>query len=679
MKEQFVLNSDAARKAILNKPEEGKKSLIICGLLITLIMAVLYLYKPTFFHFLDNRIYDTLVRSTINSSSGGGPVIVDIDEKTLSKFGQWPWPRYRVALLLEKLKRSGVSAVALDMVFADIDRTSPRVLQENMLRDLRVKINFSGVPVELADNDKVLANVFSNGPFVLGYKFIFSAEKEQVGKCSLHPVNTIVIQKGGAKEKKGFLFQPENAICNLEILSEAASSSGFMNAYPDFDGVVRRAPLLMQYEGKFYPSLSLAALVRDLDIKQVTVKTTSQGIESLSLDNREIPLDTNGNMLIRFRGKGKTFQYISAGDILSDLVPDEKIKGKIIFLGTSAAGLEELSPTPLDPAFPGVEIHTNIVDNIMNQTFFSRPYWASGLELFSLLIVGIISTLILSWSGALWSLLLMVLGAFGLWQGAHWSLQKDGIFLSPLFPLITMGCNFGILVLLKYWREEKKARARAKELLVIQDFTIRCLTSLTETRDSETGGHILRTQRYIKIFCRHLSTKPKYRGSMDIDTVEHLYKAAPLHDIGKVGVPDHVLRKTEKLSLEEFEEIKKHPVYGLEVIERAESEYTGRANTSFLRAAKEMVYTHHENWDGTGYPRGLKGEEIPLSGRIMAIIDSYDALISNRVYNKSILSHGDAVMIIARSRGLKFDPDLIDVFLEIHEKFKTVNEEFGVK
>ena len=102
------------------------------------------------------------------------------------------------------------------------------------------------------------------------------------------------------------------------------------------------------------------------------------------------------------------------------------------------------------------------------------------------------------------------------------------------------------------------------------------------------------------------------------------------------------------------------------------------ANTSFLRAAKEMVYTHHEKWDGTGYPKGLKGEEIPLSGRIMAIVDSYDALISSRVYKKSALSHEDAVALISQSRGLNFDPDLVDAFMEIHEKFRAINLEFGV-
>ncbi|MBP1735684.1 MAG: hypothetical protein H6Q53_1971, partial [Deltaproteobacteria bacterium] len=184
------MSFDAVRKAILIGPEDGKKSLFICGILVTVIMAVFYCYEPTFFHFLDNRIYDTLARSTNVSGASEDPIIVDIDEKTLSQFGQWPWPRYRVALLLEKLKASGASTIALDMVLADIDRTSPKVLRENMLRDLKVKINFSGVPEQLADNDKALANVLSNGPFVLGHKFIFSSEKGSDGKCLLHPVNT---------------------------------------------------------------------------------------------------------------------------------------------------------------------------------------------------------------------------------------------------------------------------------------------------------------------------------------------------------------------------------------------------------------------------------------------------------------------------------------------------------
>jgi CHASE2 domain-containing sensor protein len=669
------LNLDAARKAIFKGQEDGKKPLLICGLLVTVIMAVLYCFEPTFFRFLDNKIYDTFARSTDTGVTAGGPVIVDLDEKTLSKYGQWPWPRYRVALLLEKLSAAGASAIALDMVFAETDRTSLDVLQKDILRDLKVKIDVGGVPGRLADNDRTLANVLSNGPFVLGYKFFFSSEREPGGKCLLHPVSTVVIEKAGAPEKSTHLFQAQDVVCNLGILSEAVRSSGFMNALPDFDGVVRRTPLLMQYKGKFYPSLSLAALIRAFDIKHLTLNVTARGIESLSLDNKTIPLDAKGNMLIRYHGRGRTFKYISAGDILSGLVPGEQIKGKIVFLGTSAAGLEELRPTPLDPAFPGVEVHATLAHNITKKEFFLRPYWVPGLELLSLISVGIVSTLFLTWTGALWCLVLLALGASGLWQGAQWVLHSAGIFLSPLLPLITMGGNFGLLVLLKYRHEEQLAEARTKELLRVQDFTILCLTSLTETRDSETGGHILRTQRYIRTLCEHLSTKPKFRRSMDAETMEHIRKCAPLHDIGKVGVPDQVLRKPGKLSDQEFGEIKKHTVYGLVAIERAELQCAARTSTVFLRTAKEMAYTHHERWDGTGYPQGLKGEEIPLSGRIMAIVDVYDALIADRVYRPA-LSHEEAVALITQWRGLNFDPDIVDAFLEIHEKFRAINLEF---
>jgi adenylate cyclase len=672
-----VFDLNVARKTILSRPEDGRKPLLIYGLLVTAIMAVFYCYEPTFFRFLDSRIYDTLARSDGTDVASENPVIVDLDERTLSRFGQWPWPRYRVALLLQKLKASGASAIALDMVFADTDRTSLRVLQQDILRDLHVNINFSGLPKRLADNDSTLASVLSDGPFVLGYKFTFSVERKPDRKCLLHPINTIIVQRDKTREKTNLLFSAQDVVCNLDVFSGAVHSSGFINAHPDFDGVVRRAPLLIQYGEKIYPSLTLAALIQALEIRQVTLKMTSRGIESLSLDNKTIPLDAQGNMLIHFHDRSRTFRYISAGDILSGLVPDEQIKGKIVFLGTSAAGLEELCSTPLDPAFPGVEVHATIIDNIMNNRFFSRPYWAPGIELLTIFAVGIISTLFLSWTGVLWSLLFLVLGASGLWQGAHWFLQRDGIFLSPLFPLVTMGGNFGLLVLAKYWHEERKVRARTKELLAVQDFTILCLTSLTETRDTETGRHILRTQRYIRILCEHLSTKPKFYHFMDTDTIERLHKSAPLHDIGKVGVLDQILRKSGQLSVQEFEEIKKHPAYGLEVIQRAEAQFMGGTTASFLRTAKEMVYSHHERWDGSGYPEGLKGEEIPLSGRIMAIVDCYDALISSRVYKKSALSHEDAIALIFQSRGTNFDPDLVDAFMEIHEKFKAINLEFG--
>ena len=160
---------------------------------------------------------------------------------------------------------------------------------------------------------------------------------------------------------------------------------------------------------------------------------------------------------------------------------------------------------------------------------------------------------------------------------------------------------------------------------------------------------------------------------MNAAYIEHLIQAAPLHDVGKVGVPDHILLKPGRLTSEEFMEIKKHTQYGKRVIDSAKATL---GDTPFLRLAEEMTFSHHERWDGKGYPNGLKGEKIPLSGRIMAIADVYDALISIRLYKENV-SHDKAVEIMLAERGFQFDPQLVDAFVEIHTTFHTIADQFA--
>jgi response regulator RpfG family c-di-GMP phosphodiesterase len=255
-------------------------------------------------------------------------------------------------------------------------------------------------------------------------------------------------------------------------------------------------------------------------------------------------------------------------------------------------------------------------------------------------------------------------------------LQAKGIFLSPLIPIIALGGNFAWLTLLKYWQEERKAKARARDILRTQDFTILCLASLTETRHRETGRHILRTQRYVRCLCRQLASNPKFRAFLDPETIEQLYKSAPLHDIGKVGVPDSILLKPGQLTPAEYDEVKKHTTYGRDVIQRAEEKFGAGANISFLRLAKEIAYSHHERWDGSGYPQNLKGESIPLSSRIMALADVYDAVTSPRVY-KAPIPHDEVVTLLTHQRGKALDPDLVDAFLAVQGEFRQIALEYG--
>ncbi len=220
---------------------------------------------------------------------------------------------------------------------------------------------------------------------------------------------------------------------------------------------------------------------------------------------------------------------------------------------------------------------------------------------------------------------------------------------------------------------EELVRQRTNELQLVKEVTIEALATLAEYRDPETGGHIKRTQSYVRLLARHVLKREPFAAELDNERVELLYLSAPLHDIGKVGVPDNILLKPGKLTHEEFEEMKHHSEYGRNALMRAEKKLGGN---SFLQCASEIAYSHHEKWDGSGYPLGLAEEAIPLSARLMAIADVYDALISKRVY-KTPFPHCKAVSIIQEGRGTHFDPELTDAFLELQDEFRDIALEFA--
>ena len=220
---------------------------------------------------------------------------------------------------------------------------------------------------------------------------------------------------------------------------------------------------------------------------------------------------------------------------------------------------------------------------------------------------------------------------------------------------------------------EENVAKRTKEIAKTQDVAILCMASLAEARDNETGNHIRRTQEYIRLLSMHLKDHPGYAGFLNDFTIELLYRSAPLHDVGKVGVPDKILLKKGKLDTDEWEEMKKHAVCGYEALVRAEKDI---GTTTFLYIAKEITLTHHEKWDGTGYPQGLKENEIPISGRLMALADVYDALISKRVY-KEAYSHEKAMRIILEERGAHFDPGIADAFALLQDQFRVVAHRYA--
>ncbi|CAO3458973.1 response regulator [Azospirillum largimobile] len=229
---------------------------------------------------------------------------------------------------------------------------------------------------------------------------------------------------------------------------------------------------------------------------------------------------------------------------------------------------------------------------------------------------------------------------------------------------------------------EDRVAERTRDLLRAQDATIRAMASLAETRDNETGNHIRRTQNYVLALALHLSRDPRYAGQLDEETIELLYKSAPLHDVGKVGIPDSILLKPGKLTDDEFQIMKTHAALGHDAIFAAEGQAdiaTGEraaGESSFLRIAREIAHGHHERWDGAGYPQGLAGEAIPLSARLMAVADVYDALISRRCYKPSF-PHEKAAAIIREGSGSHFDPAVVAAFTALEDEFKDIANRYS--
>lgn len=203
----------------------------------------------------------------------------------------------------------------------------------------------------------------------------------------------------------------------------------------------------------------------------------------------------------------------------------------------------------------------------------------------------------------------------------------------------------------------------------VVDGVIQAMAMLADTRDADTGNHIRRIQRYVRAMALKLSSHPRFLAELSFSTIGLLFKAAPLHDIGKVGIPDRILLKPGRLTPEEFEVMKTHTTLGCDAIAHALAVAGG--DVALLRLASDIAHSHHEKWDGSGYPQGLVGDAIPVAARLMALADVYDALISRKVY-KEPMPHAQAVDIIVQLRGKHFDPDVVDAFLALEQQFDAI-------
>jgi len=648
----------------------GRYLLICTGLVLTFCTALILVFPPLFFQQAELRLYDIMLDGRATSSKSGIPVIVGIDEESLNAYGQWPWPRYRLAGLVEKLQGLGAGVVVLDFLMPESDRTSPDVIKAEWRRDLGLSLQNSG-SISADTNSERLAKVLAKAPSVLGCYLDFTGGSTSgAGGVAQLPSGLTV---SAPKVVDAEWPAPTGMIRNVSVLAAAVGAEGFTNAQHDIDGVLRRVHLLLRHNETYYPSLALDAILLASDERGLRIiRDTFETL--LVWGDLRIPLDRQGNLLIDFRKK-KSFPYISAKKILEGNPDGVNLRGKIVLVGAWAKGLGDSHQVPSGQSLNGVEIHATVIDNILSGTFISYPEWARGGELFAVLLLGILSTLFLSRSGYVFSLLSVAIMTGGIYWAGRELLLSKGVFISPLLPMTTPIIIMMVLSLLKYGLEARKVRQGSLDLIEAQDAIIVSMSALAEARDEDSGKHIMRTQRYVETLTRQLAESPQYTY-LDEPNIELLTKSAPLHDIGKVGIPDNILCKPGRLTTEEYDIIKNHTLIGGRVLSKTIGRMEHPGKQAFLHYALQMAETHHEKWDGSGYPKGLSGTEIPLAGRLMALADVYDALVSRRSYKRKF-SYEEASELIFEESGKHFDPEIVVAFMAKRAEFIRIAKDFS--
>jgi adenylate cyclase len=409
-------------------------------------------------------------------------VIIDIDEKSLDKIGQWPWGRDKVSELLEKLTNAGVGAIGMDILFAEEDKSSPHYI----LKDYNI------TNIYIRNNDEIFASTISNTPTILAYQFQIDGE-EYLKQGEIN-IPAIVIEKNKQSDDE-YILNAKGVILNIPAVQNNAYSSGFFNNIPDESGMIRSVPLIIKYDDQMYPSLDLELIRASLGINKIVINYIENGIESISIGDFFIPTDRYGRLIVNFRGPSKTFKYISAYDILNNDFNKKDLDGKIVLIGTTAAGLKDLRAIPFDNIYPGVEVHANVIDNILQGDFLTQPLFVDNINILMIFIVTILTIMLVTYS-PFWvnPFVMFFMGIVTIYY-VYIMLFEYKVVLDLFIPLFAIFISTIIATFMDYVFEIKKER-RIKEKFatkVSEDVMKNLL-------DDESGAGFHSIQREVSVF-----------------------------------------------------------------------------------------------------------------------------------------------------------------------------------
>ena len=426
-------------------------------------MLALNVFRPPLVRQWELNLYDAFLLFHADGKEDGFSAIVDIDEPSLAAQGQWPWPRYRLGRLVERLRDAGAAAIGLDIMLSEADRSSVDTVLRELTRERGVTLRVEGLPDELRDNDRLLAHMLRQCPVVLSGFLHFAGNTGQ--ETTLPPANarhTLPRGIGVVEMASGNATYADHLLTAVDLtppLPELAASAAvaFFNASLDQDSLVRRMPVLAQCQGQVYANLSLRGLMMGLGVDTLRLHVGPDGLESVSAGPVSFPVAPDGSLLIPYRGPGRTFPYISASDVLDGTFDPELVRDRVIFIGSSAAGIKDIRATPLDRYLPGVETHATLVDAILSGRTIATLPWTPGLQCGVIVLLGGLAVLLFS----LAPLMPALLGGAALVAasvGISWHLFRSGVWISPLWAALIVVAEAAMLIMVRFWLAERDRR-----------------------------------------------------------------------------------------------------------------------------------------------------------------------------------------------------------------------------
>ena len=440
-------------------------------------LVFLYILAPRFIDILELKALD--LRFLIRGPVKPGPdvVIAVIDEKSVDEIGRWPWPRSKIAEMITRLSQDGAKSIGFDIGFFEPDENTNITLIDRLSDELtRLGLKDAALTTllkrerDLADNDLILARAIhdSTTPVVLGYFFhitedasvahitpeVVQAKIDSIvnGNYSFVRMSSPDLDLGENTVYKAFL--PES---NIPTLAKTAQASGYFNMFPDVDGTVRWVPMAIQCRDRYYQPVSLQSLRFFLGDVPASLSVTDIGVETISVGPYKLPTDEMGRLLVNYRGPGGTFPHYPITDIISGRCPPGTFKDKIVLVGATAVGIYDLRVTPFDSIFPGIEIHANVLDNILQQDFLVRPGWVAVLDLAAVVIIGLFLGFILPRFSAIVGPLLGI-GVTGVVTVANYIMFTRGLWINFTYPLLTMILVYSAVTVFRYVTEEREKK-----------------------------------------------------------------------------------------------------------------------------------------------------------------------------------------------------------------------------